>query len=246
MRIPVAAFSPTDSESCFCGSGKDFSACCGSSSAQRELPFGVTVIPGFLDADSCRKWVKRLEKQPRVRAKTAERSGAGIGPVKFVEDPSRVCDNVKHGVMRARVLNLMEKGFQHAVSSTGWPLAWFELPNILRYQAGGFYETHADSCLYEVAENAWYKVLDRDLSLLVYLNDDFTGGGLTFTKFNFHYRPRAGDLLLFPSDNRYEHQAEKVDSGIRYVIASWAAFQHTPKVHAKPPKAAIAPKAAEH
>ena len=64
---------------------------------------------------------------------------------------------------------------------------------------------------------------DRDLSLLLYLNEDYSGGGLTFTNFHCHFRPRTGDLLVFPSDNRYEQQAEVVQAGVRYAIASWAA-----------------------
>jgi predicted 2-oxoglutarate/Fe(II)-dependent dioxygenase YbiX len=86
-----------------------------------------------------------------------------------------------------------------------------------------------------------FRLRDRDLSLLIYLNDDFTGGGLTFTHFNFHFRPEPGDLLVFPSDNRYVHQAEKVESGVRYVIVSWAALKGVPRVAGQPPENAVIP-----
>jgi predicted 2-oxoglutarate/Fe(II)-dependent dioxygenase YbiX len=83
------------------------------------------------------------------------------------------------------------------------------------------------------------KIHDRDISLLIYLNEDYTGGGLSFMNFNYHLRPKTGDMLAFPSDNRYEHQAEEVQSGIRYVIVSWAAFNGSKRVLDSPPPGSI-------
>jgi len=238
MRFAVPAFDPNATDRCFCNSGKTFGECCGSLSPQRNLPAGVQVFPGFLDRETCKKWVKRFEKQPRVRASIVDRSSAK-GNVRFVEDPARVCHNVKLGAMRARVLDAIVRGYHRAVGGASDQLAWYEMPSILRYQAGGFYLSHSDSCIHEPEDGNWYKILDRDLSLLIYLNDDFEGGGLTFKWFNFHFKPKAGDLLIFPSDNRYEHQAEKVESGIRYCIASWAALHGTRKVSQHITEAAI-------
>lgn len=234
-RLPVPPFSPKPTEPCFCRSGKPFNDCCGSTAPDRKPPGGVMIFPGHVDADTCRKWVKRLERQPRLRAAVSDINN----PKKLVEDPTRVCDDVKPGPMRKVLFDRVIEGFQKTVPFTGRNIAWYETPRILRYQAGGFYKRHSDSCQVDKSIKQWFKVMDRDLSLLIYLNDDFTGGGLTFTHFNYHYRPSPGDLLIFPSDNRYIHQAEKVDSGLRYVIASWAAFTQSPRVCDKPPEYAI-------
>jgi len=239
MRFPVPYFKPTDDDACFCRSGRRFADCCGSRAESREPPAGVQVFRGFLDSDTCQKWVKRLEKQPRLRATTTDRDASRKGKLTFVEDKARVCDNVQPGVMRARIVEAMGRGYQLALKGTGHQLAWYELPNILRYQPGGYYLHHADSCIYEKSDHTWYKIQDRDLSMLIYLNDEFTGGGLTFVNFHYHFRPGIGDLLVFPSDNRYEHQAEKVYTGIRYCIASWAALQGTRKVFNVPPPGSI-------
>lgn len=239
MRFPVPPFSPQDHEPCFCRSGKPFIICCGSRAEDRRLPAGVQVFPGFLDRASCKSMVKRLEKQARVRATTSDIQATREGKLTFAESSARVCDNVNPGTMRARIFDVIERGYQQAVAGTGHTLAWYEFPNILRYGPGGFYRKHSDSCVFDQKEQAWYKIQDRDLSLLLYLNEDFDGGGLTFMNFNFHFRPKVGDLLVFPSDNRYEHQAEKVESGLRYCIASWAALVGTRKVFDKPPDVAI-------
>jgi predicted 2-oxoglutarate/Fe(II)-dependent dioxygenase YbiX len=77
--------------------------------------------------------------------------------------------------------------------------------------------------------------MDRDVSLIIYLNREFTGGALRFINFNYEHAPKTGDLVFFPSDHRYMHEAQKVESGVRYAITSWAAYRNTPRVMDKPP-----------
>jgi len=237
-RIPVSRFAPSPIDPCFCGSGMTFRNCCGSWEPGRKPPGGVLVFPDFLDRETCSKWIKRLERQPHLRAAVSDINLSR----EVVESPTRVCDDVKPGAMRKIIFDRVAEGFEQAVPATGRNIAWYETPRILRYRSGGYYHRHSDSCQVDRADHQWYKVLDRDLSLLIYLNDDFTGGGLSFIHFNYHFRPTPGSLVIFPSDNRYEHQAEVVRSGVRYVIASWAAFEGNPRVCVQPPAEAIYPK----
>ncbi|MGI9293584.1 MAG: 2OG-Fe(II) oxygenase, partial [Pseudomonadales bacterium] len=118
-------------------------------------------------------------------------------------------------------------------------LDWYERPDLLCYTTGGLYKTHADAENYNSVSKMWEKVLDRDLSLLLYLNNDFSGGNLVFTKFNYHYQPQKGDLLVFPSDHRYEHRAEQVTAGTRYAVVSWAAIKDGERVNYRLPNNAI-------
>jgi len=239
LGYPISWFKPADADPCFCNSGLPFGECCGTRSEPRKPPVGTQLVSGFVDPVTCRKWVTRLEQQPRLRAKTMDFERSTAGSVVHVDDPRRVCHDVNAGVLRKQITERITEGFRLAAVKAGHSLAWFETPRILRYQPGGFYLRHADNCLVDRPSNTWYRVRDRDLSLLIYLNEDFTGGGLSFINFNFHFRPRAGDLLVFPSDNRYEHQAEVVQSGVRYVVASWAAFADSRRVNAGPPAGAI-------
>ena len=236
-RLPW--FLPNDADPCFCRSGKNFGECCGSREPNRRPPGGVLVYSGFVDAETCAKWVARLEKQPRQRATVLEMSKSSPNTRVSVVDPTRVCFDVKPGPLRKIIDERISAGYRRAAMQIGRSLEWFETPRILRYESGGFYQRHADNCQVDKASNTWYKVQDRDLSLLLYLNDDYSGGGLTFINFHFHYRPRVGDLLVFPSDNRYEHQAEKVESGVRYAIASWATLSGSDRVLSGPPKGVI-------
>ena len=83
---------------------------------------------------------------------------------------------------------------------------------IIRYRPGGFYATHKDNPGGE-RDNR------RQVTVVVYLNEDFRGGGLVFTKLDYTFTPRTGHVLLFPS--HYPHKAETVVEGIKYIIATW-------------------------
>lgn len=239
MRQALPWFRPHEEGPCFCGSDLSFGECCGSRDPDRKPPAGVHLFPGFLDPASCKKWVKRLEGNRRQRAKVNKIQRPGASAMTTEDDPVRVCSEVQPGSLRTLINQRVAEAFKRVAATTGHTVAWYELPLILRYRAGGYYLAHADSCALDPASKSWFKIRDRDLSLLIYLNEDFTGGGLTFVNFNYHFRPKPGDLLVFPSDNRYAHQAERVESGIRYVIVSWAALRETPKVCDRPPELAV-------
>lgn len=239
MRLALPWFTPSPPDPCFCMSGRTFGECCGLESDDREPPAGVHLFPGFLDEATCAKWVKRLENKPRKRSSVHKIKNARNRALSTEDNPVRVCRDVNPGVLRKVISDRVVEAFRRVTSETGDTVEWFESPSILRYQSGGFFLGHADSCLLDPANNTWFKVKDRDLSLLIYLNEDFTGGGLSFLNFNYHLKPSTGDMLVFPSDNRYIHQAEVVESGFRYVIVSWAALRGSQRVSVAPPAGAI-------
>jgi predicted 2-oxoglutarate/Fe(II)-dependent dioxygenase YbiX len=72
--------------------------------------------------------------------------------------------------------------------------------------------------------------VDRDISLLIYLNDEYDGGELDFKRLSYTLRPQAGMLVWFPSDIRYEHMAKLVTRGCRYALVSWAAASGVERV----------------
>lgn len=56
------------------------------------------------------------------------------------------------------------------------------------------------------------------LSLVGYINDDYTGGELDFKFFDMKIKPEAGDLVLFPSSYIYSHASVPVETGTKYAI----------------------------
>lgn len=106
-----------------------------------------------------------------------------------------------------------------------------EPPQILHYGVGGHYIPHVDSeTLYkdEIDLAMWEKTLDRDLSVVYFLNDDFEGGELVFPAFDLTIKPEAGMLVCFPSDHHYVHGVNAVTNGRRYTIVNWMRVEGMP------------------
>jgi predicted 2-oxoglutarate/Fe(II)-dependent dioxygenase YbiX len=224
---------------CFCGSGQRFKRCCGSADAQRRVPWGIELAPGFVDAATCATWVAQLEGQPRQWLDGFDHERSTPEQVVRRFDPSRVTEKVDPGTLQPALDELVGRAFG-AWLAPRWNcrFEWFEQPQVLRYGAGGLYKAHADADAVD-DEGRPTRVLDRDGSLLIYLNDGFTGGELEFTNFEFRLRPRPGLLAAFPSDERYTHTALPTLSGVRYAIVSWAHAQGRPRVRKHPPQHCI-------
>jgi len=223
-------FRPQPGDACFCGSGQPFGQCCGSSKRKREPPFGVHIVRGFVDAQLCREWVRVLEQQPRSVSGVFDARRSGDGAMRTAQGSGRTSEDVAQGPLAQALNAAVARAFHHATERYGREFEWFEKPKVLRYGAGNHYGVHADNCHRERGQDFWTKMIDRDISLLLYLNQDFGGGSLSFQKFNYAHQPRAGDLVMFPSDNRYKHAANPVTSGIRYVVVSWGAYSDEPKI----------------
>ena len=83
--------------------------------------------------------------------------------------------------------------------------------NMLRYSGGQEYKAHADGTT----------AGGRAVSAILYLNDDYEGGEVEFVNFGVKIKPKAGMLLLFPSNYPYTHIAHPVTSGTKYAIVTW-------------------------
>ncbi|MET0533897.1 MAG: 2OG-Fe(II) oxygenase [Steroidobacter sp.] len=104
---------------------------------------------------------------------------------------------------------------------------------LLHYGQGGHYIPHVDAeTLYTDDDGLelWEKTLDRDLSVVYFLNDDFDGGELFFPKLNLLIKPEAGTLVCFPSDHNYIHGVKPVTEGRRYTVVTWMRVAGMPGV----------------
>jgi predicted 2-oxoglutarate/Fe(II)-dependent dioxygenase YbiX len=102
---------------------------------------------------------------------------------------------------------------------------------ILHYGVGGHYIPHVDAeTLYkdDAGLEMWEKTLDRDLSVVYFLNDDFTGGELVFPALDLVIEPAAGTLVCFPSDHNFIHGVNPVTTGHRYTVVTWLRIKGMP------------------
>ena len=109
-----------------------------------------------------------------------------------------------------------------------------ELPQLLHYGIDGHYMPHCDGeSLWKPPGNEpliWRKSTDRDLSTVLFLNDEFEGGDFVFPELKVRVRPEPGMLVCFPSTHEYLHGVEPVTKGTRYSIVNWMTVKGFPSM----------------
>lgn len=104
------------------------------------------------------------------------------------------------------------------------PLKYWEAFNFIKYGPGQHFREHHD---HGYSYNC-------TVSLVAYINDDYEGGELYFSRQNLNIKPKAGDLYIFPSNYMYPHQAKPVISGTKYSIVTMLDYSkkfHTPDMY---------------
>lgn len=86
-----------------------------------------------------------------------------------------------------------------------------EIYSILKYGIGQKFNNHIDN----------HRNYPRTISLVYYMNDDYVGGEISFPRFGVSYKPKANELLIFPSNYVYNHSVAEVTSGNRYAVVTW-------------------------
>jgi hypothetical protein len=87
-------------------------------------------------------------------------------------------------------------------------MEYIEAFNFVKYTPGKYFKVHND-------DGPYYSCT---VSAVFYLNDDYEGGELLFNRQGISFKPKAGDLVLFPSTFTYEHSSEPIISGNKYCV----------------------------
>lgn len=82
---------------------------------------------------------------------------------------------------------------------------------ILKYGKGQKFDNHIDD----------HQIWHRRVSSVYYINDDYEGGEINFPRFNISYKPKANQMIVFPSTYVYNHSVSEVIRGTRYSVVSW-------------------------
>jgi prolyl 4-hydroxylase len=115
---------------------------------------------------------------------------------------------------------------------TGIPKCNQEMSQVAFYESGGKFNEHFDACVFDDVEYC-NKMNNgagqRRSTLLVYLNDDFTGGETVFVDIDIHIKPKKGKAILFWNTDEEEriiseskHRALPVTSGEKWICTKWS------------------------
>jgi len=87
---------------------------------------------------------------------------------------------------------------------------------ILKYEKTNHYDFHVDGGT----------GFDRVLSAILFLNNDYKGGELSFKTLaddqETIFKPIPGSLIIWPSNFLYPHCVKPVTEGTRYTVVAWA------------------------
>ncbi len=131
------------------------------------------------------------------------------------------------------VYNLVAKDYAKDWSSSNWPdwiTSWdldsddwgTDRINILKYNPTpgnhpNAMHYHTDNHEYEHGRGSKWT-----LTVTIYLNDDYDGGDISFLNEEngevIDYKPKAGDITVFPSFSPFYHAVKRVDNGNKYLI----------------------------
>ncbi len=89
---------------------------------------------------------------------------------------------------------------------------WHDSYGILKYGIGQKFTNHIDD----------HPDFHRRVSFVYYANDDYIGGEINFPRFGVSYKPKANEMIVFPSGYVYNHSVNEVTDGVRYAVVSWS------------------------
>ena len=93
--------------------------------------------------------------------------------------------------------------------------------HMMSWKAGLFMPPHADNAY---PDGNTHELAYRDLSGVLYLNDDFEGGGLYLTAQDVLLKPKRGTLISMTGGFHHEHAVVRVESGMRITIPFFTTF----------------------
>jgi hypothetical protein len=113
----------------------------------------------------------------------------------------------------------LQSCLKHYCSMYNIEMRYQEAVNFVKYGPGHHFGVHSDHGFSYICT----------VSTVMYLNDNFTGGGLFFPYLNYTYQPEEGDIVLFPSTFIYSHAALPVEEGLKYSAVTM--FDYNDRAH---------------
>lgn len=176
--------------------------------------FNLFLLRNFLDADTCASLRAELVLAPTTQAPVYIEGAEGtihesIRKTTSLHPASETLWQIHERLLRQK--SALESHF-------GTSLTDCEQPQFLRYETGDFFVRHQDG---DTQQLEFDHLRVRRISIVVFLNDAFSGGSLTFYDPTTTYAPtpEPGLLVAFRADTF--HEVLPVTSGERFTIISW-------------------------
>ena len=96
-----------------------------------------------------------------------------------------------------------------------------------KYQVGQYFKEHNDYFIGDAYDKHCLSSGNRTFTFMIYLNDDFDGGGTSFPKLKKIIKPELGKAVVWQNTINGEpqpetmHEGTTITKGIKYIITSW-------------------------
>jgi SM-20-related protein len=176
--------------------------------------FGLFLNRSFLDSETCAKLLIEVNSSPTTQAPVYIEGTAGtihedIRKTTSLHPSDETFSNLWNEVYQQK--SLLESHF-------GESLTGCERPQFLRYKKGDFFVRHQDG---NTKQLEFDHLRVRRISIVVFLNNDFSGGALKFSDSTktFDLHGETGLLVAFRAD--VFHEVSPVISGERFTMITW-------------------------
>lgn len=162
----------------------------------------IKLIPNFLSEGQIKYLMDNVNENRRLSFESQkDDSGKAINWMHIypgIEDKFKIRDRVKTEIINAYGFDAIRPKEPHL--------------SVAKWDKGTKLNLHVDDLGY---------VTDNHIPTLIYLNDDYEGGEISFATHNVTIKPKVGDLLIFPGNMHYAHEVREVLSGTRYTLPIW-------------------------
>jgi hypothetical protein len=180
----------------------------------------IVVVKNFLDEEHR---VKILDYLNTHRDDPEFSGGKSLRHIQVKDENPEVADLIK--IYEKQMFDVARKNFIEKYDIKLFEKPWNEL-HFIKWSPTMGSGLHSD-CQYPNGEplmkSNYYKL---NITALIYPNDDYTGGHIQFPDYDLDIKPEAGELLMFPANNYYNHVVTEVEDGIRYTMPIWWTFDN--------------------
>ena len=115
---------------------------------------------------------------------------------------------------RQRILNIHPGFNSHPLPGAPNTISYREALRIIQYEKGQQYGFHHDQGTMQGREE-----YHRQISVILYLTDDFEGGETSFIHCNL--KPKKGEAIIFPANWCFVHSGNHVRKGKKRIAVTW-------------------------
>ena len=203
---------------------------------------GVNVYSGALSSAQCEGYIETLERSLNGSTQYGW-SGAQVSTSEDVDLSARNAKDFKFNstglgprdASNSALYDIHDHIFKAVKASVddyghywGVGISAYEAFNFVKYEGiGTHFKIHADHGPTYVTT----------ISIVVYLNDDYEGGGIYFPRLdNLVIKPKTGDIVVFPSTYIYEHASQDMISGTKYAVVIMSDYNDRDNVNQRVPQ----------